>query len=189
MSDEKGAPAVDHGDLALRAAVAYRVKNRVAAICDPLIKANSEHIKNTRGLRSTTAEMPVGGPDGRAVPVGTFSRSLSKPSFYVEDERAVFDYAEERDELDYVIRPAFLKRLLARLHYDPATGTVIDPETGEVVQGIGYDPGGETLKVSPHWDAAGVEALDALLGFIEPMLANLPELTAGDFLQSLEAGR
>ncbi|MER7759490.1 hypothetical protein [Streptomyces sp. NPDC097619] len=184
MSDQQGIPAVGHDDLAIRAAVAYRVMKLVKNICQPLIDANADHLKNTPGLRSTTAEMPAG-PHGRIL-IGNFTRSVSKPGCFVEDERALLDFAEERNELEYVIRPAFLEGLLARVRYDHATDSVVDPETGEVVPGIGYDPGGATLKVSPHWDPAGLDALDALLGFIGPMLENLPTLTAGDFLKSLE---
>ncbi|KIF04167.1 hypothetical protein PL81_20375 [Streptomyces sp. RSD-27] len=189
MSDQNGTSAVDYSDQALRAAVAYRVKSRVAAICDPLIKANADYIKGTKGLRSTTAEMPTGGAEDRSVPIVTFTRSVSKPSYFIADERAVFDYADELGETDFVVRPSFVDALLARVQYDVRTKTVIDRITGEVVPGIGYDPGGVTLKVSPSWDTAGVEALDTYLGFIEELFANLPELTASDFNRSLEAGQ
>ncbi|WP_433860127.1 hypothetical protein [Streptomyces kronopolitis] len=187
QSEEQDNPAVDVGDLALRAAVAYRVKTRVAEICDPLIEANAEHIKTTKGLRSTEAEMPL--DSGGTMPVGAFTRSLSKPKFVVEDDKKVLDYADELGETEYVVRPAFLKNLLSRLCYDPKTRAVIDSTTGELVPGIGYDPGGVTTSVSPKWNKAGTEALDTRLGFIDLALENLPELTAGDFLTVLEAGQ
>lgn len=133
--------------------------------------------------------MPAGGTEDRSVPIGTFTRSVSKPSFFVADDQAVFDYADELGETDFVVRPSFVTALLGRVQYDARTNTVIDRITGEVVSGIGYDPGGVTLKVSPSWDTAGVEALDSYLGFIEEMLSNLPELTASDFHRSLEAGQ
>ncbi len=181
------ATAVDHGEMALRAAVAYRVKARVAEICDPVIKANSEHIKNTKGLPGTSAELPADGFGDRTVPVGTFTRSLSKPSFVIEDDRKVLEYADERGETEYIVRPSYITALLGRLHFDPDTKSVVDSTSGEVVPGIRYDPGGETLNVSPKWNKAGVAALDAKLKFIDAMLSNLPELTASDFLKSLEA--
>ncbi|MEU0857436.1 hypothetical protein ABZ352_18630 [Streptomyces griseofuscus] len=188
MPETDSAPAADHGDLGLRAAVAYRVKARVAAICDPVIEANAARIRDTKGVRSTTAEMPL--DSGDSVPIGTFTRNLSKASFFVEDARKVLDYADAQGETEYIVRPAFLKNLLKRLSYDARTRSVIDPITGEIVEGIGYDPGGATKSVSPHWDEAGVELLDNRLGFIDAALENLSKLTAADFsLPELEAGQ
>ncbi|MFD4933443.1 hypothetical protein [Streptomyces virginiae] len=188
MSEQNSAP-VDHGVLALRAAVAYQVKKQVAAVCDPVIAANSEHIKTTHGLSRTTAELPLGDADNRSIPIGSFSRSLSKPSFYVEDDKALFEYADAQGETDFAIRPSFIDALIGRLQYDAATGAIIDRQTGEIVPGIGYDPGGQITKVSPYWDPAGVEALNVRLGFITELLANLPHLTASDFHRTLEAGQ
>ncbi|MGC4951017.1 hypothetical protein ACLQ2N_33105 [Streptomyces sp. DT224] len=185
MPDTDNAPAVDQSDLALRAAVAYRVKNLVAAVCDPVIEANAKHIRSTKGTRSLTAEMPL--PDGGTQPLGTFTQTMAKAKFRIDDPKKVLDYADALGETDYVIRQSFEKALLSRLVYKD--GQVIDPVTGEIVEGIGYDPGGLTDTVSPKWNNAGMEALDGRLGFVEAALANLPNLTADDFaLPMLEAG-
>ncbi|MGW7090127.1 hypothetical protein ACWGH2_42460 [Streptomyces sp. NPDC054871] len=187
QSEEHDAPAADAGDLALRAAVAYRVMNRVKEICDPVIGANADHIRKTKGTRSLSAELPLSG--GEAMPLGTFTRKLVKAKFVIEDPKKVLDYADEQGETEYVIRPSFEKALLARLVYNAKTGDVVDPVTGEIVEGIGYQPGGLSDTVSPSWDKTGAAALDDLLGFVDMALANLPELTAANFsLPELEAG-
>lgn len=185
MPETDNAPAVAQSDLALRAAVAYRVKKRVANICDPVIEANAEHIRNTKGTRSLTAEMPL--PEGGSQPLGNFTQSMAKAKFYIEDPKKVLDYADGLDETEYVIRPSFVTALLGRLVWKGEQ--VIDTTTGEIVEGIGYNPGGLTNTVSPKWNDAGMEALDALLGFVDVALENLPSLTAEDFaLPVLEAG-
>jgi hypothetical protein len=186
QSEEQDATAVTVGDLALRAAVAYRVKARVAEICDPLIDANAAYVKETKGVRSTEAEMPLDG--GGTMPVGAFTRSMTKSKIVVADEKVVLDYADARGETLYVVNPAFLKTLISRLRYVPKSGEIVDSTSGEVVPGFRYEPGGETVSVSPKWSSAGVEALDARLGFLDLALENLPGLTAGDFLTALEAG-
>ncbi|WP_167455552.1 hypothetical protein [Streptomyces tirandamycinicus] len=190
MPEKDDAPtvAVDQSDLALRAAVAYRVKKRVAAICDPVINANADQINATKGMRSVATELPL--PDGGVMPLGTFTRSMAKAKFSVTDPKKVLEYADEQGETEYVIRPSFEKALLARVVLDPKTSEVIDSVTGEIVEGISYIPGGLTDTVGPKWSDAGVEALDALLGFVDAALEKLPELTAADFsLPVLEAGQ
>ncbi|MFB8025901.1 MULTISPECIES: hypothetical protein [unclassified Streptomyces] len=187
MPEKDSASAVDHGDLALRAAVAYRVMNRVSEICNSVIEANASYIKDTKGVRSITAELPI---DGMSMPLGTFTRAVSKPSFEITDPEKVLEYADEHDETEFVIRPAFLTALKQRLRYDPKTGCVFDSITKEVVEGFTYNPGGETRTVRPHWNDAGIEALDGLLGFIDAALEHLPTLTAANFtLPELEAGQ
>ncbi|MGA5411542.1 hypothetical protein ACPCSC_30345 [Streptomyces lavendulocolor] len=184
MPEKDNAPTVDPTDLALRAAVAYRVKRRVEDICNPVIKANAASINGTKGMRSLAAELPL--PDGTMVPLGTFTRSMAKAKFVIEDRKAVLDYADKLGETEYVIRPAFETALLARLVFK--NGEVIDTVTGEIVQGINYEPGHLTETVSPKWDNAGIETLDDLLGFVDAALERLPELTAADFsLPVLEA--
>ncbi|MFD7764092.1 hypothetical protein [Streptomyces microflavus] len=173
------APAVAPGDLALRAAVAYRVKARINAICDPVIEANADNIKTTKGLRSVTAEMPL--ETGGTAMVGTFTRSISKAKFVVEDPGLLLDYADEKGETEYVIRPAFLTSLMGRLRHDAKTGAIIDSTTGELVPGIAYEPGGVTTSVKPSWNSAGTGALDERLGFLVGALEELPELTSADF--------
>ncbi|MEU6632801.1 hypothetical protein ABZ905_31645 [Streptomyces parvus] len=185
--DDQETPAVDHGDLALRAAVAYRVKQRIGEICDPLIAANADNITDTKGLRSTRAEMPLSA--GGTLAVGTFTRSVSKPKFVVADREAFLGYADEKGETEYVVRPAFEKGLLGRLKYDPQSGDVVDPTSGEVIPGVTYEPGGDTLSVRPSWDTDGITALDDRLGFLDMALEKLPTLTSADFYTALEAGK
>ncbi|WP_030372362.1 hypothetical protein [Streptomyces rimosus] len=188
MPETDNAPnAVSVGDLALRAAVAYRVKARVADICDAVIRENAAYIESTKGVRSTAAKLPL--PSGDSMPLTTFTQGVSKPKFVVEDEKALLDYADEKGETQYVIRPAYLEALMSHLRYIAKTNTVVDATTGEVVPGIGYEPGGEPTSISPKWNTQGKEALDDMLGFLDRALENLPELTAESFaLPELEAG-
>jgi hypothetical protein len=187
MPETDNAPTVDQADLALRAAVAYRVRQRVKEICDPVIEANAKHIRQQKSTRSLSAEMPL--RTGGTIPLGSFTRTMSKAKFYVADEKKVLRYADEQGETQYVARPSFVSALLGRVRLDQNTGDIVDTLTGAIVEGIGYDPGGLTDTVSPKWSKDGIEALDALLGFVDATLENLPTLTAADFaLPVLEAG-
>ncbi|MEU7228954.1 hypothetical protein [Streptomyces chrestomyceticus] len=184
---DNASSAMNVGDLALRAAVAYRVKARVAEICDPVIEENAEYIRSTKGVRSTTAELPLA--SGSTMPLTTFTEGLSQPKFEVTDEKALLDYADEKGETQYVIRPSYLKALMGHLRFIAKTNTVIDATTGEVVPGVSYDPGGVPTSIKPSWSSQGKEALDDMLGFLDRALENLPELTAETFsLPELEAG-
>lgn len=188
MPEQDNPTPVAQSDLALRAAVAYRVKKRVEAICDPVIEANADHLVAEKVTKTRTAELPL--PSGSSMQLGSFSRTMAKAKFVVVDEKKVLDYADEQGETQYVIRPSFLKALLGRVKLNPKTGDVIDTLTGEIVEGIEYKPGGLTDTVSPSWNSAGIEALDDMLGFVDAALENLPELTAANFaLPELEAGQ
>ncbi|MFD9248360.1 hypothetical protein [Streptomyces bottropensis] len=185
MPETDNAPTVDPTDLALRAAVAYAVKKRVAEICDPVIEENAADIRKAKADRSRVAELPLA--TGGTMPLGTFTRTMAKPKFVVADEKAILDYADEKGETQYVVRPSFLSALLKRVRLDPKSGKAVDI-TGEIVEGLEYAPGGLTNTVSPSWDSAGIEALEGLLGFVDAALERLPELTADDFsLPELEA--
>ncbi|MEU1221266.1 hypothetical protein [Streptomyces microflavus] len=188
MPEEENPTPVAQSDLALRAAVAYRVKKRVGLICDPVIKANAQHMTDEAGSKSRTAELPL--PTGDVMQLGSFTRTMAKAKFEVVDEKKVLDYADEQGETQYVIRPSFLKALLSRVTLNPKTGEIIDTATGEIVEGIAYVPGGLTDTVTPSWNNDGVDALDCLLGFVDAALENLPHLTAANFaLPELEAGQ
>lgn len=187
MPETDNAPPVEQADLALRAAVAYRVKQRVNEICNPVIEANAEHLRQQKSIRSLSAEMPL--RTGGTIPLGSFTRTMAQPKFIVTDEQKVLRYADEQGETQYVARPSFVSALLSRVALDQKTGDIIDTLTGAIVEGIGYEPGGLTDVVSPKWSKDGIEALDGLLGFVDAALENLPTLTAEDFsLPELEAG-
>ncbi|MFD0352990.1 hypothetical protein ACFVHW_04460 [Streptomyces sp. NPDC127110] len=183
MSDEK-APAVNAGDLALRAAVADRVMTLVKGICQPVIDANAAHIRSTAGLRSTTAQLPD--EDG-TVPLATFSRRMRRESFFVEDRAAWLNYAEQRGETEVTVKPAFETAVLGRGRWDRGTRSVIDSKTGEILPGIGRTAGGETVGVGVSWTDDGRTLIDEHLGFLGPMLADLPALTAASFAETPEA--
>ncbi|MGW0562974.1 hypothetical protein ACWDZ4_20700 [Streptomyces sp. NPDC003016] len=188
MSNEN-ATTVDHGDLALRAAVAYQVLEKVKGICQPVIDANADHVKTTKGLRSTTAELPED-DDERTMPLVAFSKNYRQPYFFFKDtpadRKAFLDYADEHDETVFIVRPGFETAILRSVIFDPGTGKVVD-RSGEEVPGIGYDKGGEVISVSPKWANGGKKLLNDRLWFLDKMLENLPTLTASDFLGFLPA--
>lgn len=74
--------------------------------------------------------------------VATVSLPVSHESVTVSDSAALAGWVARRypDEVVPTVRPAFGKVLLARLAHDGET--VIDPETGEVVPGLGVRAGG-----------------------------------------------
>lgn len=166
--------------LALRAAAAYHLLAVVTAVCDPVIEANAARIRATPGVRTADATLPL--DNGSSVSIGTFTQARSKPNFFVTDEQLLLDYADTLDETEYTVRPAFRTALLKRLDHDPETGTIVDTTTGLVVEGIGYDSGGLTNRVSPSWNPDGIAVLNSRLGdSIDDALRSLPGLTAEMF--------
>ncbi|MFE1270614.1 hypothetical protein [Streptomyces sp. NPDC058758] len=153
-TDETTPPTAE--ELAQRAMVAYAVKEFFGGVCDPHIAANQEYIKSTPGLRSTTASL-----DGLLAV--TFTESRRKPSFFVEDPEAFLEFADEKNEVRYVVNPAFEKATLKNAVWHAATGTAVDKRTGETIPGVGYDPGGETISVSPSWTEGGRAAVRAVM--------------------------
>lgn len=160
MSTDENTTPLTPEQLAQRAMVAYRVKEFFADLCDPHIAANAEYIEQTPGLRSTTASV-----DGGRLAV-TFTESRRKPSFYVEDEDAFVQYADEKGEARFVANPAFEKAVLKRAEWNAELETAVDKVTGEVLPGIGYKPGGDFISVKPSWTEGGLEYVDGVLAAV-----------------------
>ncbi|MEU3501198.1 hypothetical protein ABZ726_10630 [Streptomyces hundungensis] len=171
MTTDESTPSCTPEQLAQRAMLAYRVKAYVDALCDPVIKANSDFIRDTPGIGSTNAEF-----DGiRAV---TFTGRAQQPFFFVEDEDAWKLWADEKGETDYLVKPSFTEAILKkRATWDARNQVVVDKATGEIVPGISYDPGGKFKGVQPTWTDAGMERIDEILhAVLGRAVAALPEL-------------
>ncbi|MFD9190436.1 hypothetical protein ACFWCA_19660 [Streptomyces phaeochromogenes] len=127
--------------------------------------------------------------DGR--PVGRYKVALTQPRFVIDpDNSAAFDeYAEQLGEVDVIVtpKPSFVTAMCKRAELDPETGDVFDSETGEIIPGLKFLPGGEpTGVVSFTWETfkkrpVGKEALLAAhqRGDLNHLLRETPELMAG----------
>ncbi|MFF4188125.1 hypothetical protein ACFYZ9_33515 [Streptomyces sp. NPDC001691] len=175
MTADENTPSYTPEQLAQRAMLAYRVKAYVDALCDPVIKANSDFIRDTPGIRSTDAQF-----DGvRAV---TFTGRTQQPFFFVEDEDAWKLWADEKGETDYLVKPSFTEAILKkRATWDAQNKVVVDKTTGEIVPGVSYDPGGKFRGVNPTWTDAGMEGVDKILQTVlGRAVAALPELSPAE---------
>jgi hypothetical protein len=123
--------------------------------------------------------------------VGKYKVALTQDRFVVDpDNAAAFEaYAEEKGEIDIVItpKPSFVDAVCKRAEVDPETGDVFDSETGEIVPGLKFVPGGqptgtvtftwETRKRQPVGKALLLAAWQA--GELDALLRETPELLAG----------
>lgn len=98
-------------------------------------------------------------PTWRLPEVATVTLTVTKTAAYVADEAKLLDwvYAKHPNEIEEVVRvrSAFLGQLLASVVVEG--DVVADPETGEIVPGIGVRHGGRPDKLSIR-AAAGVKA-------------------------------
>lgn len=178
-ASEQTPPEPTPQELALRAAMAYRVLAWWEAMCTPIIKANAERIRDTPGMLTTMAEV-----DGARV--ATFTESMRRPFFEITDQDKFFDWADEQGETEWVIRKSFENAILKkRARWNAATGQAIDSTTGEVIPGVVQNPGGTHISVQPTFTDAGIEriddALDAIFGKTAAALPMLgPALAAAE---------
>ncbi|MCG8971868.1 hypothetical protein, partial [Streptomyces sp. CL12-4] len=131
---------------ALARALQARTKKVIAPKADapkiPLLKvfASSKH---------TDHIVEIAGQE-----VGRYKVNTTNDRFEVADPTAFEAFAEEKDEIDIVIvpKPAWVDAILKRAEQDPVTGDIFDSETGEVIPGLRFVPGGEpTGTVSFTW--------------------------------------
>jgi hypothetical protein len=182
-ASEQTPPEPTPQDLALNAAMAYRVKAWWAAMCDPIIKANAEQIRNTPGMLTTMAEV-----DG--VRAATFTEAKSQPFFEIADPDKFFDWADAMGETEWVIRPSFENAILKkRARWNAATGEAVDSATGEVIPGVVQKPGGASLSVKPTFTDAGKERIDDVLDVLfGKTVRALPMLGPAPAAEDTEAG-
>jgi hypothetical protein len=185
MSQEKPSastetpPEPSPQELAMSAAMAYRVLAFWKGICQPVIDANAEYIRDNAGILSTTADV-----DG--VRAATFTESVRKPFFEITDADAFFEWADEKGETEWVVRDSFLKAVLKRARWNKKTGEAVDV-TGEAIPGMTQNPGGAHISVRPTFTDLGEEMLDDFLqGLFRQTAASLPMLGAGTSEESAE---
>jgi hypothetical protein len=129
-------------------------------------------------------------PTWRIPDVATVAASVTHESVVVEDMTALTRWMEQRypTEVETVrsIRPAFLAGFLPRAK--PAGDVVCDPETGEVIPGLGVREGGQFGGISVRVTAAAKEVFGALAdhGLRELVAAAGPAVPV--VLAELEAG-
>ncbi|MFJ4342680.1 hypothetical protein [Streptomyces sp. NPDC088915] len=152
-SENTGQTPEEHARAAM---VAYAVKEYFAGLCDPYIEANAAFIEGTPGLRSTSATI-----DGLLAV--TFTESRRKPSFFVENEDEFVEYADQKGEARFVANEAFEKGVLRRARWDAENGVAYDKDSGEILPGIGYKPGGDFISVKPSWTDGGREYVSSIL--------------------------
>ena len=104
-------------------------------------------------------------PTWRIPDVGTVSLPVSVEKPFVADEAAFLEWVRKaaEDEVEHIerVRPAFAAVVLQRV--DAVTDYCIDPDTGEVIPGLGVRPGGhpQPLRFLPSKDAKAVAAAGA----------------------------
>ncbi|WP_143661425.1 hypothetical protein [Streptomyces pseudogriseolus] len=167
MSEEKPSAPEQTGpspqELALNAAMAYRVKAYWNALCDPIIDANKNFIRDNPGILTTVAEI-----DGARAAI--FTESVKLPFFEVTDPEAFLRWADDKGETEWVVRKSFRDNILKkRARHIQQTGECVDSVTGEVIPGVTRNPGGTHISVKPTFTEAGEELLD---NFLDALFGN-----------------
>lgn len=147
------------------------------AFADEAKRIAAEHrAALTERARKQLAEDGIA-PSWNLPQVAKVTLGVTKTAAYVSDAAKLARWVEfnHPDEMESVVRGAFLARLLASVVVEG--DVAVDKETGEIVPGIGVRRGGlpANLTIKPE---AGVK--QDLAGLVTQMLATAhPELTAG----------
>jgi hypothetical protein len=127
-------------------------------------------------------------PTWRIPDVATISSSVTHESVNVTDPAAFAQWVSKRypTEVELSVRAAWWKTF--RTKVQPADDVVCDPETGEVVPGLGVREGGQFGGISVRVTAAAKEVFGALAdhGLRELVAAAGPAVPV--VLAELEAG-
>jgi hypothetical protein len=103
-------------------------------------------------------------PTWRIRDVGTVVATVSRETVVVEKPAALVGWVQDRHPTEVVmvptIRAAWLAGLLERAM--PAGEVACDPETGEVIPGLGVRPGGVFKGIQIRAEASAKEALRAV---------------------------
>ncbi|MFE2188561.1 hypothetical protein [Streptomyces sp. NPDC059455] len=171
--------------LGLIGALARTLQERTKDVISPKVDAPKGPL--LKGFEENKQSDLVVQVDGQEV--GHYKVATTNDRFVVEDESAFDAYAEEKGEIDVVIvrKPAWEKAVLGRAEVDPTTGAIFDSQTGEVIPGVKFMPGGQpTGTVTWTWKkrkgrAVGKETLLAAWqrGDLDDLLRETPELLAG----------
>lgn len=171
--------------LGLIGALARALNERTKSVIAPKVDAPKAPLIEGFG-KSKQSDLVVE-VDGQEV--GHYKVNTTNDRFIVDDDSAFDAYAEEKDEIDVVIvrKPSFEKAVLARAEIDPKTGAIFDSQTGEVIPGVKFVPGGQpTGTVTWTWKKrkgheVGKETLLAAWqrGALDDLLRETPELLSG----------
>ncbi|NEA53612.1 hypothetical protein G3I60_05425 [Streptomyces sp. SID13666] len=116
------------------------------------------------------------------VAVGTYTVALTRPKFQIGDMGAFEALATEHGEMEIIVRvrPAFVEAMLKAAAWDKSTGTVVHKQTGEILPGITYVPGGTPKGVTFSWKTDGKDTLYEAIqaGKLNRLLRDVPMLPA-----------
>lgn len=158
-----------------------------------LLEAFAEEAKRLAGLRrdelglKARKQLEEDGtaPSWHVPAVAKVTLGVTKTAAYVSDVAKLTAWAAARhpQQIEQVIRPAFVTSLLASLEIEGEVA--VDKETGEIVPGIGVRQGGMPKNLSIVAER-GVKA--GMAELVTGMLATAhPELTAGPAEPALPA--
>jgi hypothetical protein len=150
---------------ALKDAVEAELDAARAEARDVIIKAREE-----LGVKSVEVTVP----DGEVVATVTVAGGGTAPSVHYDDVFLAWVKENHPSEVVESVRPSFSKALLGRL--EPAGDRYVDPNTGEVVAGIGGRAKSEYISV--RFKPAGREAIAEAWrgGEIGALLAGQPAI-------------
>ncbi|MEV0444604.1 hypothetical protein AB0I84_04285 [Streptomyces spectabilis] len=179
--DQTPEPALSLGDAALlsvfakvfKESVVPAIDEKIAAVKRPLLAAYDDPDSSTKSV-----DAKVNG-----VAIATHTVAVSKDKYDVGDEDTFNEFAEERGEVEVIIRarPAFRTAMLKRATYDKATDAIVDKLTGEVIPGLIRIPGGKpTGAITTTWKDGGKEVLMEAFhtGQLDGLLRGVPMLPA-----------
>lgn len=182
---EQSAPTPNLVNLGLVGAVARAMAEhqtatiapKVDAVKDPLVEAFA-------GRKHSDLTIELGGEE-----VGRYKVNLTRDRIAVTDEAAFDKYAEDKGEYDivFVRKSSFEAAVLKRATRDPETGVIYDSETGELIPGLEFVPGGKptgtvrfTWKTFKGQQTGKAVLMTALMrGDLDELLRETPELLPG----------
>lgn len=142
------------------------IKAYYDALGDFLRDAREDHLEDLmdryddEGTKSFTITLPDG------TRIGSVTIPEPKSSTDIVDEASLFEYAEERDGITTETIPATAERTIKKLSpkwldalkqraVEGDDGTLVDPETGEVIPGLKVTPGARPKSFTVRYEREG----------------------------------
>lgn len=159
---------------ALRDAIDAELSGSRADVLDGLLDA-----KASLGVKSVDVTLPDG------TKVASVTLTEPKGRIAVTNDEAFARYVLDRwpDEVAMTVRSAWQKKLLARLK-DAGDGDVVDPETGELVDGVTAYPPADPSSFSLRYADGGRERIadayrNGQLGELADLTPQTPAIPKG----------
>lgn len=191
MSDTTAQPALSLADLSTRVAQLEVITATFAKLKDTA-KADLDRAMLTRHSTDNikSAETRI---DRK--PAVTWSVNEPNPKVIVSDQDALNAYLEENHPTEVhwesvlVVNSAFLSALLKRVEYDEVSDDLVDPATGQVVEGLSWIPAPPPSVISARWKRDGKERVFENLrgGAMAEILSSALELPAGTKAEETQA--